>query len=202
MSTTSIATGKLGKLPVRTDVRTLWLSRYVGRGEAPAPAGPARPHASASTSWPMYANDTRGDCTTAAAAHMIERLDGGRARRERRGLGVVGAPRVRARQAGRPVHGRRGGVHARRAAPLARARHRPASDRRLHARRRARPASVSGRLRGSSAASTSGFALPLTARGAARVGLDGHARRRREARARGAVTPSTSSATTAQVSRW
>jgi len=70
MSTTSIATGKLGKLPVRTDVRTLWLSRYVDEAKLPSPPGQLDLTLGVD-GWPMYANDTRGDCTTAAAAHMI-----------------------------------------------------------------------------------------------------------------------------------
>lgn len=61
----------LGKLPVRHDPRTLSLARYVDRGILPVPpaeldlAGPV-------PEWPMYGNDRIGDCTTAAAGHMIE----------------------------------------------------------------------------------------------------------------------------------
>jgi len=72
MTTTSIDTNvKLGKLPVRTDVRTLALARYVDRSKLP-PAPPDVDLASAVGDWPMYGNDRIGDCTTAAAAHMIE----------------------------------------------------------------------------------------------------------------------------------
>ena len=71
MTSTALATGKLGKLSVRTDVRTLRLRKYVDPPALPTP--PERidltPHVG---EWPMYANDTRGDCTTAAAGHMIE----------------------------------------------------------------------------------------------------------------------------------
>ena len=71
MAPTTIAAHRLGKLPVRTDVRTLALPRYVDRAELPSP-----PDALDETlhvhDWPMYANDRVGDCTTAAAAHMIE----------------------------------------------------------------------------------------------------------------------------------
>jgi hypothetical protein len=71
MTITAISTGRLGKLPVRTDVRTLSIGRYVDRAKLPPP-----PETVDLTShvaeWPMYANDTRGDCTTAAAGHMIE----------------------------------------------------------------------------------------------------------------------------------
>jgi hypothetical protein len=62
---------KLGKLPVRRDVRTLALARYVDRAKLPQP--PASLDLTTHvTEWPMYANDTRGDCTCAAAGHMIE----------------------------------------------------------------------------------------------------------------------------------
>jgi hypothetical protein len=71
MATTTIAAQKLGKLPVRTDVRTLLLARYVDATELPAP--PATfDETSGISLWPLYANDRIGDCTTAAAAHMIE----------------------------------------------------------------------------------------------------------------------------------
>jgi hypothetical protein len=74
MTTTPIAagtTGKLGKLPVRTDARTLRLARYVDRVRLPPP--PASLDLTAGVDdWPMYANDRIGDCTTAAAGHMIE----------------------------------------------------------------------------------------------------------------------------------
>lgn len=62
---------KLGKLPARHDVRTLRLARYVDRAQLPAP-----PQSLDETrhvaDWPMYANDRVGDCTCAAAGHMIE----------------------------------------------------------------------------------------------------------------------------------
>lgn len=62
---------KLGKLPVRHDVRTLRLARYIDR--AKLPAGPAIFDATTNVEdWPMYANDRLGDCTCAAAGHMIE----------------------------------------------------------------------------------------------------------------------------------
>ena len=71
MATTTIAAQKLGKLPVRTDVRTLSLARYVDKAKLPSP-----PDAFDETThvhdWPMYANDRIGDCTIAAAGHMIE----------------------------------------------------------------------------------------------------------------------------------
>jgi hypothetical protein len=71
MATTQIAARMLGKLPVRTDVRTLALARYVEDARLPSP--PATfDETTGIDSWPMYANDRIGDCTTAAAAHMIE----------------------------------------------------------------------------------------------------------------------------------
>jgi hypothetical protein len=62
---------KLGKLPARTDARTLRLPRYVDLAKLPQPP-PELDLAAAVPDWPMYANDRIGDCTTAAAAHMIE----------------------------------------------------------------------------------------------------------------------------------
>jgi hypothetical protein len=71
MTITAVSAGKLGKLPVRTDVRTLSLARYVDRARLPEPP-PVLDLAAAVPDWPMYRNDTLGDCTVAAAAHMIE----------------------------------------------------------------------------------------------------------------------------------
>jgi hypothetical protein len=77
---------RLGKLPPRLDTRTLQLADYLrspratssGQGTA-LPAKPALPPAPRSLdwtakipSWPMFSNDTLGDCTAAAAAHMIQ----------------------------------------------------------------------------------------------------------------------------------
>jgi len=66
-----IGTVKLGKLPVRTDARTLALSRYVDRAQLP-PAPPTFDLTAHIADWPMYLNDRIGDCTIAAAGHMIE----------------------------------------------------------------------------------------------------------------------------------
>jgi hypothetical protein len=66
---------KLGKLPPRHDVRTLSLRTYVDRAALPLPPASVdltRPV----PEWPMYANDRLGDCTTAAAGHMIEAWTG------------------------------------------------------------------------------------------------------------------------------
>jgi len=71
MATTTIAAQKLGKLPVRTDVRTLSLARYVDPQTLPAPPATFAETAKVSE-WPMYGNDRIGDCTIAAAGHMIE----------------------------------------------------------------------------------------------------------------------------------
>lgn len=60
----------LGKLAPRDDPRTLQLANYL-TGELPKP--PYRIQWSkAVTSWPMMANDRVGDCTCAAAGHMIQ----------------------------------------------------------------------------------------------------------------------------------
>jgi hypothetical protein len=68
--TTPIAE-RLGKLPVRTDVRTLSLARYVDSHRLPSPP-PVLDEASGVGAWPLYRNDRIGNCTVAAAAHMIE----------------------------------------------------------------------------------------------------------------------------------
>src|SRR4051794_14624870 len=68
---TTLTRGQLGKLPHRVDPRTLRLTRYVDRALLPTPP-PQLDLAAAVPEWPMYANDRLGDCTTAAAGHMIE----------------------------------------------------------------------------------------------------------------------------------
>jgi hypothetical protein len=61
----------LGKLPARTDARTLSFAKYVDRGAIPRP--PDRLDlASTVREWPLYANDRLGDSALAAAAHMVE----------------------------------------------------------------------------------------------------------------------------------
>jgi hypothetical protein len=66
---------RMGKLPVRTDARTLLLARYVDSAKLPKP--PASFDETAHVAeWPMYGNDTLGDCTCAAAGHMIEAWTG------------------------------------------------------------------------------------------------------------------------------
>jgi hypothetical protein len=71
MVTTNRTRFALGKLPARIDVRTLALARYLDRDVLPAPP-PALDLAASVPDWPMYGNDRIGDCTTAAAGHMIE----------------------------------------------------------------------------------------------------------------------------------
>jgi len=61
---------KLGKLPPRFDPRTLRLGAYLERDLAPPPT--SVDYAAAVRSWPMMGNDRYGDCTCAAAGHMIE----------------------------------------------------------------------------------------------------------------------------------
>ena len=68
---TTLTRGQLGKLAPRVDPRTLLLARYVDRAVLPAPP-PELDLGAAVPEWPMYANDRIGDCTTAAAGHMIE----------------------------------------------------------------------------------------------------------------------------------
>ena len=72
-STTVQPTGvRLGKLPVRHDVRTLQLARYVDTAVLPAP--PASYDETAHVhDWPMYANDRIGDCTCAASSSTSSR---------------------------------------------------------------------------------------------------------------------------------
>jgi hypothetical protein len=77
VTTRSTTTGRpaaqlrLGKLPARHDVRTLSLARYIDRSVLPEP--PVRLDLTTRVGdWPMYGNDRIGDCTTAAAGHMIE----------------------------------------------------------------------------------------------------------------------------------
>jgi hypothetical protein len=61
---------RLGKNPPRIDARTLQLKNYT---KAVVPATPAEVNdISKVPSWPMYSNDTLGDCVAAAAGHMIE----------------------------------------------------------------------------------------------------------------------------------
>lgn len=60
--------GKLGKLPVRSDRRTLKLENYTTVMPAPPPR---RFFQERVLSWPMFLNDRLGDCVIAAAGHMV-----------------------------------------------------------------------------------------------------------------------------------
>jgi hypothetical protein len=75
MTTSATILGKLGKLPVRTDVRTLRMGSYVDTRNLPTPPD-TLDLADRVAEWPMYANDRIGDCTIAAAGHMIEAWTG------------------------------------------------------------------------------------------------------------------------------
>jgi hypothetical protein len=61
---------KLGKLPYRHDDRTLRLARYLTPQLAPPP--PSLDLSGKIATWPIYDNDQIGDCTCAAAGHMVE----------------------------------------------------------------------------------------------------------------------------------
>jgi hypothetical protein len=70
-----MATLMLGKAPPKIDVRTLMLARYIDPTKLPS--APATLDLTEYVrEWPMYANDTIGDCTCAAAGHMIEAWTG------------------------------------------------------------------------------------------------------------------------------
>ena len=60
----------LGKLAPRHDIRTLRLADYM-TAELPTPPQESFYQAKV-PSWPMYLNDSLGDCVCAAAGHMIE----------------------------------------------------------------------------------------------------------------------------------
>lgn len=61
---------KLGKKSVLHDQRTLQLANYMDLSEIAAP--PAVDYTTKVTSWPMYGNNSLGDCTCAAAGHMVQ----------------------------------------------------------------------------------------------------------------------------------
>ncbi len=62
---------KLGKKIKKTDPRTLQFSRYMAKLPLPPPPGEVS-WIMKVPKWPMHLNDELGDCTVAAAAHMIE----------------------------------------------------------------------------------------------------------------------------------
>jgi hypothetical protein len=61
---------KLGKHPPVFDARTLRFGDYVKTELPPPPA--AENYGAKVPAWPMYGNDRYGDCTCAAAGHMIQ----------------------------------------------------------------------------------------------------------------------------------
>ncbi|MGO9178728.1 MAG: hypothetical protein ACLQBX_03890 [Candidatus Limnocylindrales bacterium] len=61
---------KLGKLPAVLDRRTLRFGAYLKPELPPPPA--SVDYGSRVPNWPMYDNDRYGDCTCAAAGHMIQ----------------------------------------------------------------------------------------------------------------------------------
>jgi hypothetical protein len=61
---------KLGKLAVRRDPRTLMMAKYV-TGQLPAPPASKDWAGKVGKSWGMMKNDAIGDCTCAAAGHLI-----------------------------------------------------------------------------------------------------------------------------------
>lgn len=67
----SFAHLKLGKDEPVLDSRTLELVKYVDAAVLPA-IPPSHDLTVKVPSWPMYGNDVLGDCTVAAAGHMIE----------------------------------------------------------------------------------------------------------------------------------
>lgn len=62
---------KLGKLAPRHDPRTLQLANYLNTGKLP-PIPAQKDWSGKVRSWGMMGNDTLGDCTCAAAGHLIE----------------------------------------------------------------------------------------------------------------------------------
>lgn len=69
MNDKTIINKRLGRLPAKVDPRTLRFANYAkALPPPPAQAG----YISEVTSWPMFLNDQVGDCTIAAAAHMIQ----------------------------------------------------------------------------------------------------------------------------------
>src|SRR5215467_97058 len=65
-----MATFKLGKHRPQIDKRTLQFGAYLTKALAPPPA--TVDYTKPVSAWPMMGNDTYGDCTCAAAGHMIE----------------------------------------------------------------------------------------------------------------------------------
>ena len=66
-----MATFKLGKQPAKFDDRTLHFGAYL-TAELPPPPVSVDYTKKVTPPWPMMGNDTYGDCTCAAAGHMIQ----------------------------------------------------------------------------------------------------------------------------------
>lgn len=66
------ASRKLGKLPVRHDPRTFLMADYLVPANLPAPPVQVDWAPAVKKPWGMMMNDKLGDCTCAAAGHMIE----------------------------------------------------------------------------------------------------------------------------------
>jgi hypothetical protein len=62
---------KLGRKPARRDARTLEFAKYINLAELPA-VPTAIDLTAVVPSWPMYDNNQLGDCTCAAAGHMVQ----------------------------------------------------------------------------------------------------------------------------------
>lgn len=62
---------KLGKQAPFHDPRTLQLANYLKVGALPPTPPVWKNYAEKVTNWPMFSNDTLGDCTCAGAGHMI-----------------------------------------------------------------------------------------------------------------------------------
>ncbi len=62
---------RLGKKPPVEDARTLKFAAYLDEAAIPTPP-PSCDYGSAVPSYPMYGNDSLGDCTCAAAGHMVQ----------------------------------------------------------------------------------------------------------------------------------
>ena len=63
---------KLGALPPKVDARTLKLSKYLAAGDQLPTPPAARDWETLVKSWGMMLNDKIGDCTCAAAGHIIQ----------------------------------------------------------------------------------------------------------------------------------
>ena len=65
------AAGKLGRLPKKFHPKTLMLSKYLLSDLPAPPAKVYREYKVPANAWGFYGNDTLGDCTCAAKAHLL-----------------------------------------------------------------------------------------------------------------------------------